>query len=101
MSRVNWSETPLSLSAAHIPHSTHTFHPPRCIVDEREVAEVVTVVERGHRALAVDDDVDRASEDDVPGLALVTLVEHCRQRQGRGVSYGPVLVTLVMTGTGL
>ena len=34
-------------------------------------------MQRAHDALAVDDDVDGALEDDVPRLALVALIEHC------------------------
>ena len=53
---------------------------PRRIVDESQLAEIVSVLECCDDALAVDNDVDGTFEDDVPRCTLVSLIKHCKYR---------------------
>lgn len=50
---------------------------PGCVVDERQLAEIVAVLQRRDNALAVDDDVNGAFEYNVPRHAFVSLIKHC------------------------
>lgn len=52
---------------------------PGGVVYQRQFAEVVPLLKRGHRTLSVNHDVHRALEKDVPGPALVPLIEHWKE----------------------
>lgn len=49
---------------------------PGRVVDEGELAKVVSFVQSGDDPFAVNHDVDGSFEDDVPGNAFVSLVKH-------------------------
>lgn len=56
--------------------SDNANYAPGRIIDECKFAEVVALMQCAHNALAVDHHVYRPLQDDVPRLALVTLVKH-------------------------
>jgi hypothetical protein len=49
---------------------------PRCIVDQCKLSKVITFMECADDTPAIDNDVDRTLQDDIPRLALITLVEY-------------------------
>lgn len=57
---------------------------PGGIVDQSEFAEIVTLLQCGHRALAVDHHIDGALQQNVPRAALVALVEYWNGMVGIG-----------------
>lgn len=50
---------------------------PGCVVDKRQFAEIVALLQCGDGALAVDHHVDGALQQNVPRTTLVALIEHC------------------------
>jgi hypothetical protein len=50
----------------------------RRVVNQRQLAEVVALLQGGDHPLAVDHHVHRPLQNDVPRVALVALVEYCK-----------------------
>lgn len=48
----------------------------RCIVDERQLSKIVALLQGGDHPLAVNYNVHRPLENDVPRVAFIALVEH-------------------------
>ena len=50
----------------------------RRVVDQRQLAEVITLLQGGDHPLPVDHHVHRPLQNDVPRVAFISLVEYCK-----------------------
>lgn len=51
-------------------------HLPGGVVNKSQLAKIIPLLKRSHCAFAMNDDIHRTPQDDVPGSALIALMEH-------------------------
>lgn len=62
------------------PGTVQLQNPPGRIVNECEFAKIFASIERSNTTLAIDHNVHRSLDDDVPRLPLISLVEHWNEK---------------------